>query len=147
MAIQYSAAVRTAEIQAVETTIGASPILRVFDPGASAAPANCAAASVGTVVLTMTLPADWVNVASGVASLLGTWQDPSADATGNGKYFRVFDSAGTTCHMQGTVSITSGSGDLKFNAPDAGGANAGFPAFVSGQAVTITSFTLTAANA
>ena len=144
MAIQYSAAVRTAEIQAVETTIGASPILRVFD---GAIPANCAAASVGTVVLSMTLPADWVNVASGVASLLGTWQDASADATGNGKYFRIFDSTGTTCHMQGTVSITSGSGDLKFNAPDAGGANAGFPAFVAGQAVTITSFSLTAANA
>ena len=145
MAIQYSVSIRNARLDVVESTIGASAILRVFD---GAIPANCAAASVGTVVLTMNLPADWMAAASaGSKALLGTWQDASADATGNGKYFRIFDSTGTTCHVQGTCSITAGSGDLKFNAPDAGGANAGFPAFVAAQSVTITGFTLNEQNA
>lgn len=145
--MQLSSTLRTARAANIETTIGTSPILRVFSVASGSVPANCAAASAGTVLVEMTLPADWATQASGVFSLSGTWQDTSANATGTGRYFRVFDSTGTTCHIQGTVSITSGSGELKFNAPDAGGADAGLPAFVSGQAVTISSFTITEGNA
>lgn len=145
--MQFSTALRTSRAAQIETTIGASAILRVFDAAAGSVPANCAAASAGTIVVEMTLPADWATQASGVLSLAGVWQDASANATGNGRYFRVFDSAGTTCHLQGTVSISSGSGELKFNAPDAGGANAGLPAFAAGQVVTISSFTITEGGA
>ena len=34
----------------------------------------------------------------------GTWQDASADASGRAGYFRIFDSAGTTCHIQGLAA-------------------------------------------
>jgi hypothetical protein len=145
--MQLSTTLRTARATDIETQIGTSPILRVFAVAAGSVPANCAAASAGTVLVEMTLPADWATQASGVFSLAGVWQDASANATGTGRYFRVFESTGTTCHLQGTVSITAGSGELKFNAPDAGGADAGLPAFVSGQAVTISSFTITEGNA
>lgn len=142
--MQFSTSVRNAVAALRESHIGASPILRAFT---GAAPANCAAASTGTLIFEMTLPADWLSQSNGVSSLVGTWQDSSANATGAPRYFRVFDSTGTTCHAQGTISIAAGSGELKLTAPDAGGADAGYPAIASGQPITISSFTVTEGGA
>jgi hypothetical protein len=50
----------------------------------------------------MHLPSKWMNDASGaVKTLLGSWQDASADATGTAGHFRIIHSA--TCHLQGSV--------------------------------------------
>jgi hypothetical protein len=101
MGYQISTAVRNARLDTVESTIGTSAQLKVRT---GAPPANCAAADTGTVLATMTLPADWMAAAaSGSKALSGTWQDASADATGTAGHFRVYDSAGTTCHIQGTA--------------------------------------------
>jgi hypothetical protein len=101
MGYQISTAVRNARLDTVESTIGASAQLKVRT---GAPPANCAAADTGTVLATMTLPADWMAAAAaGSKALSGTWQDASADATGTAGHFRVYDSAGTTCHIQGTA--------------------------------------------
>jgi hypothetical protein len=135
MAIQYSVTVRNAKNDAIETAVGTAPILRVRT---GAAPATCATADSGTVLATMTLPSDWLAASSaGVKSLSGTWQDLSADATGTAAHFRIYDSAGTTCHMQGTVTATGGGGDMTFDSAS----------FASGQTITVTSFAITSGNA
>lgn len=135
MAIQLSTTVRNARLDAIETAVGTAPILRIRT---GAAPANCGTADAGTVLAEMTLPSDWAAAASGGSKALsGTWQDASANATGTAAHFRLYDSAGTTCHLQGTVTITGGGGDLTVDNTS----------IASGQQVTITSFTLTDGNA
>lgn len=135
MALQYSTTVRNAKLDAVETAIGVSPVLTIRT---GAAPANCGTANSGTVLATMTLPSDWMSAASaGVKSLLGTWQDTSADAAGTAAHFRIHDSGATTCHIQGTVTATGGGGDMTLD-------NA---VLAAGQSISVTSFALTAGNA
>jgi hypothetical protein len=133
MAIQLSVAVRNARLDAIETTIGTSAIMRIRT---GAAPATCATADSGTVLATLNLPADYLAAAaSGSKAKSGTWEDTSADATGTAAHFRIYDSAGTTCHLQGTVG-TSGA-DL----------NVDNVSFAAGQSFTVTGFTLTDGNA
>ena len=135
MALQYSVAVRNAQLDAVEVTVSTAPLLRIYS---GSAPANCAAAASGTLLAEMTLPSDWMAAASsGSKALAGTWQDASANATGTAGHFRLYDSGGTTCHAQGTVTATGGGGDLTLDNVS----------IASGQSVTITSFTITAGNA
>lgn len=99
MTIQLSTTVRNARLDAIETAIGTTAILRIRSGDV---PANCAAADAGTILSAMTLPADYMAAASGGSKAkAGTWQDASADATGFAGHFRLYDSAGTTCHLQG----------------------------------------------
>lgn len=99
MSLQYSTTVKNARLDAVETAIGTSPILKIRT---GAPPANCAAADSGSVLASPTLPSDWMAAASGGAKAKsGTWEDTSADATGKPSHFRIYDSGGTTCHIQG----------------------------------------------
>ena len=135
MAIQLSTAVRNARLDQIETTIGTSAVLRVRS---GAAPANCGAADTGTVLATINLPSDYMsNASGGVKQLTGSWVDSSADATGTAGHFRLYDSAGTTCHLQGTVTATGGGGDLEVNTTS----------FSAGQQFSITAFSLTDGNA
>lgn len=138
MAIQLSVAVREARLNAIETTIGTSAILEVRS---GAAPANCAAADSGTLLASMSLASDWMAAAgtpgAGQKGLLGTWQDASANNTGTAGHFRIKDSGGTVCGLQGTVTVTGGGGDLQLDSTS----------ITSGQSVTITAFTLTDGNA
>ena len=134
MSLQFSVAVRNAMLDAIETTIGVSAVLRLRT---GAPPADCAAADSGTVVATATLPADWMAAAaSGSKALLGTWQDISADNAGTVAHFRIYESSGVTAHQQGTVTMTGGGGDMTLDNP----------VVSAGQQVTVTTFTLTAAN-
>lgn len=135
MALQYSVAVRNAKLDAVETAIGASAVLKIRT---GAVPATCATADSGTVLATCSLPSDWMAAASsGTKAKAGTWEDTSADATGTAAHFRLYASDGTTCHAQGTVTATGGGGDMTVDNVS----------FASGQAFSVTSFTLTAGNA
>lgn len=137
MALQYSVAVRNAQLDAVETTVGTSAILKIYDLTAGA-PANCAASITGTVLATLSLPSDWMSAASsGSKAMTGTWQDSSADNAGAADFFRLFASDGTTCHAQGTVTATGGGGDLTLDNTS----------IASAQSVTVTSFTISAGNA
>lgn len=134
MALQYSTAVRNARLDVVESTIGTSAVLKIRT---GSVPATCATADSGTVLATCTLPSDWMAAASGgTKALSGTWQDTSADATGTAAHFRIYDSTGTTCGIQGTVTATGGGGDLQVDNVS----------FAAGQAFTVTSFTITAGN-
>jgi hypothetical protein len=84
MALQFSDTVRNARLDAIETAIGVSAVLKIRT---GAAPANCAAADTGTVLATLSLPSDWMAAASGGSKAKsGTWQDAGADATGRGHH-------------------------------------------------------------
>ena len=134
MALQLSVSVRNARLDAIETTIGTSAVMKIRS---GSAPADCGTADSGTVLATLTLPSDWLAAASsGSKAKSGTWQDTSADATGTAAHFRIYDSGVTTCHLQGTVTATGGGGDLTLDSTS----------ITSTQAVTITGFTLTDAN-
>jgi hypothetical protein len=134
LAIQLSVAVRNARLDAIETATGVSAVLKIRT---GAQPASCAAADSGTVLATCTLPSDWMAAASaGAKALLGTWQDTAADAAGTAAHFRIYASDGTTCHIQGTVTITGGGGDMEVDNTS----------FALNQAFSVTSFTLTDAN-
>jgi hypothetical protein len=135
MAIQFSVTVRNARLDAIETAVGTSAIVRIRT---GSAPATCATADSGTVLATINCPTDWLAAASGGSkSISGTWQDLSADATGTAAHFRLYDSAGTTCHLQGTVTATGGGGDMEVTSTS----------FNAGQSFTINTFTLTDGNA
>lgn len=134
MAVQLSTAVRNARLDAIETTIGTSAVLKIRT---GAQPASCATADSGTVLATLNLPSNWMNAASGgTMTKAGTWEDLSADNTGTAGHFRVYASDGTTCGIQGTITATGGGGDMTLDNTS----------IASGQTVTITTFTLTDAN-
>lgn len=133
MALQYSVALRNAQLDAIETVIGASPTLEIRS---GAAPANTAAADAGTLLAEFTLPSDWMAAAAsgskGIAG--GPWTEASANAGGTAAHFRIKASGGTV-HMQGSVG--QGTGDLQLDNTT----------IVAGQQVNITAFTISAGNA
>ena len=136
MAIKFAAAVRNARLDAIETTIGASPVLKIWS---GSAPATFASTSTGSVLATLTLPSDWLANASAGAKTIstGAWSDASADNTGTAGHFRIYTSTGTAPQIQGTITGSTGGGDMILDNIS----------ISSGQTVTITAFTLTDGNA
>lgn len=135
MTLQLSTAVRNALLDAIETAISTSAILKIRT---GSVPANCAAADSGSVLATVNLPSDWMAAASGGSKAKsGTWEDTSADASGTAAHFRLYASDGTTCHAQGTVTATGGGGDMTVDNTS----------FAAAQDFIVTGFTLTAPNA
>ena len=133
MAIQFSVRVRNARLDAIETTIGVSPVLEIRS---GAKPINCAAADTGTVLATLALPSDYMSAASaGFKQLLGTWQDLSADATGVAGHFRL--KGGGNCDMQGDITATGGGGDMLLDNTS----------LATGQQFTVSGFGITDGNA
>ncbi len=134
MAIQLSVAARNARLDSFETVAGTSAKLQIRT---GAQPANCAAAASGTLLAELTLPSDWMAAASaGAKALAGSWSGTGA-AAGTAAHFRIVDNAGTTCHMQGSVTATGGGGDMTLDNTS----------IAASQAVQVTSFTLTDGNA
>ena len=135
MTVQLSTTVRNARLDAIETAVGTAAILRIRT---GAAPANCGTADSGTVLASLTLPSDWMAAASGGAKAMsGTWQDASADNAGTAAHWRLYDSSGTTCHAQGTITATGGGGDMTLDNV----------VLAAAQQFNVTTFTLTDGNA
>lgn len=138
MALQYGVAVRNAQLDALETTVGTSPKLQLRS---GSPPATCATADSGTLLCEITLPSDWLAAASsGSKAKAGTWSGTGDSGLGSptaAGHWRIKDSSGVTCHAQGTVTITGGGGDLTLDNTS----------IAANQAVSISSFTLTAGNA
>ncbi len=134
MASQLGTTLRNNMLDQIETSVGAAGRLKIFS---GAQPATCATADSGTLLVDITLPSDWMNAASGgTKTLLGTWQDTSADGTGTAGHFRFYESTATTCSLQGSAGDV-GTEDLVLD-------NASIN---SGQQVTVTAFTITAPGA
>lgn len=134
MIVQFSSGVRDGRANAVESTIGVSPTLKVFD---GSIPANCAAADAGTVLATIALPSDWMAASSGgVIAKTGTWQDASSDNSGTAQYWRLYRSGGA-CDMQGDITNQAGTGSMKVTDT----------AFTAGLPFTVLTFGWTEGNA
>jgi hypothetical protein len=119
------------------TGIGVSAKIRIW---ASTIRASCATADDATatnILATINLASDWAsNASAGAKALSGLpVSDTAADNSGTAVYFRLYDSAGTTCHMQGTVGTSAS--DLIVDSTN----------FTAGQTFNITAFTLTAPGA
>lgn len=138
MPIQYSVTLRNNQLDQVEVTTGATARLHLYS---GSVPASCATAASGTKLLDFALPADWMsNASAGSKAKLGTWTGTGLAGAGSGTaagYFRIMDSGNTTCHMQGTVTVTGGGGDLTLDNVS----------IAQNQTVTINTFTITAGNA
>lgn len=134
MTVQLSTSVRNARLDSVESTMGTSAKLQIRT---GAQPANCAAADSGSLLCEITVPSDFMAAASsGSKALSGTWQ-ASASGTGTAGHFRFKDNAGTTTHIQGSITATGGGGDMTVDNTSV----------ASGQTITISTFTLTDGNA
>lgn len=107
--MDFGVALRNAWLDAFETHIGTFPRLQ-FRTGSP--PANCAAAGTGTLLASLALPSDWLaNASGGTKALAGTWSG-AASAGGTLGHFRLMDTDETICHMQGTITLTGGGGDM-----------------------------------
>ena len=137
MALQLAVSTRNARLAAVETDLGASPILEIRS---GAQPANCAAADAGTLLCSITLPADFMaDPSNGTVAKNGTWAGTghaNAGAGTNAGHFRMKTSGGV-CKVQGSVTATSGGGDMEIQNISV----------AQNQAVTVTACNLTDANA
>ena len=109
--------------------------LRIY----SGAPPGANLAATGDLLAEVTLPADaFAAAASGTSAKLGTWEDTSANTGGTAGYFRMVKSGdtnvadGTEDRIEGTVTLTSGGGDLELDNTN----------ITQTQVVTIGAFTL-----
>ena len=97
MTIQLSTAVRNARLDAIESTAGATAKLRIYS---GAAPADAATAPSGTLLVDMTLPADYMAAASaGSKAKSGTWSGTGTAGAGAG--------TGTTGFAEFTLAFPS----------------------------------------
>jgi hypothetical protein len=141
MTISYSSSVKIARLDQVETTVGTSAILRMYN---GTAPATADTALSGNTLLAEgTLPSDWMGAASGSGTVTkakaGTWTltGQSGASTGTaGTFFRIYASNGTTCHVQGTLTATGGGGDMTIDNNS----------IANAQTITVNTFTLTGGN-
>ena len=149
MGVQYSTAVRIAMLDAIEVGAvggngGIGPNARlVFYAGAK--PALCSDPAVGTVVATLALTGnsgDWMAAASASGNVVTKAKHGSSSWTavagnpGTVTYYRIYDSTVTTCHEQGTVTVSAGGGDITLDSI----------VVSTGQTITITNKTITAGN-
>jgi hypothetical protein len=134
MAIQLSTTLRNNMIGQYESTVGTAPKLQIRT---GSQPATCATADSGTLLCELTLPSDWMGAASsGAIALAGSWSGTGA-AAGTAAHYRLKDSAGSTCHEQGSVTATGGGGDLTLDNT----------IIAVSQAVSVTSWTRTQGGA
>lgn len=136
MALQYSVGVNNARLDTVESTAGTNVGLLIYS---GLPPATCAAAPTGTLLVAMSLPADWMAAASSQSKAKsGTWS-ATAIGTGTAGYFRICSGSPTTvAEIQGVIETTGGSptGDMGLDNTS----------ITSGQTVTVSTFTITAGN-
>lgn len=133
MTIQMGTALRNARSAVIETTIGTTPKVQIRT---GAQPATPATADSGTLLVEFTLASDWATQSGGVLTFSGVPLSATATGTGTAGHYRVKDSAGTTTHMQGSVTTSGGGGDMIVD-------NA---SIASSQTVQITSWTVTEGN-
>lgn len=130
MTIAYNATLRNSMLDEITTRAGNAALLRIYD---GSRPATGGAATTLLAELTCGTPFA-AGAAAGVLTVGSITQDSSANATGTATWFRIVQSDGTTHVLDGSVG-TSGS-DLNLTTTS----------IVSGQPVSISSFTITEGN-
>jgi len=138
MTISYAALLKNAKLDTIESHISTAPELRIYN---GTPPANADAALSGNTLLASgTLPSDWMAAASGGAKAKsGSWTltgQSGAGAGTAGTFFRIYDSAGPTCKVQGTFTASGGGGDMTIDNNS----------IANAQAITVNTFTITSGN-
>ncbi len=133
MAIQLKETTRDGRLDKIDTDVGTTGLLEIWT---GTQPANCAATDSGSLLCTITLPNPaFASAGSGAMAKSGTWSG-TASAAGTAGHFRVKSTSGTsTTVVQG--SCGQGSGDLSLDNTS----------IATSQTVTVSTFTLTDANA
>lgn len=91
-----------------ETTIGTSPIIRLY----SAAQPGAIATEATPKIAEGTLPSDWQNAAaSAVKTKTGTWT-LTASVSAIAQSYAILNSAGTVIHETGTVGLPGSGADM-----------------------------------
>jgi len=129
MALAYATTLRNTMLDAITTAAGNAALLRIYD---GSRPATGGTATTLLAELTCGTPFA-AGASSGVLTLGSITQDSSANATGTATWFRIVTSGGTFV-LDGNVG-TSGS-DLNLTTTS----------IVSGQPVSVTSFTISEGN-
>lgn len=136
MAFTLSTALRN---NTLETGIASEYNSQILEGRSGSRPAAADTAPTGTVIFSITLPADaFATAASGAIAKAGTWQDTSADATGTLSWFRIRKTGdlGTTnttdSRLDNDIAL-SGSNLLIMDSLSV----------TAGQVVTINTFTIT----
>jgi hypothetical protein len=108
--LQFSITARNAMLDQIEVTVGPSAVIKLFT---GSVPANCSTPDSGTKIVEFDLAPDWtLPAADGLLTFANLPLSIAAVADGIVGYFRVYDSGGTTCHMQGTITSMAGGGDM-----------------------------------
>jgi hypothetical protein len=135
MTIQLSTTLRNNMLDQIESTTGTTAKVRIYS---GSVPATCATAASGTLLVEFVLASDWAsNAASGAKAFSSTPLTTTAAASGTAGYFRLVDNAGTTAHMQGTITASGGGGDMTLDNVS----------IASSQTVSITAWSITAPGA
>lgn len=138
MSFQFSPVARNAALDAIEGAIGTGPKLQIRS---STLPDTTTQTDAGNLLVEIDLPSDWLETAAtGVKTIKGIWTGTGTAAAGGGTnagHFRIKNNAGTVTHVQGTITITGGGGDMELDNPN----------IAQNQSVTVTTFTLTAGGA
>lgn len=140
MTLRISPGMRNAMLDAIFNGTGTNIDSFILEIRSGSQPATADLAPTGTVLASITLPADALTAAaSNQVTKNGTWQDASADATGTAGWFRIRASgdAGTTNNSDkrydGAVTATGGGGELELQNTS----------ITTGQSITITAVTIT----
>jgi hypothetical protein len=133
MAIKYDTTTRNAMLDALNTRIGTSAKVRIYNGTRPANVGTAITSQTMLVELTCNATAFAAAAASGVLTA-NAISNGTAAATGTASWFRLFQSNGSTAIMDGDVG-TSGS-DLNLNNTS----------IATSQTVSVTSFTVTEGN-
>lgn len=132
MALQFATSVRNAMVDSITSGVGASGRLKIYAGTSPADPGT--AITDQTLLCNLPCSATFAPGASGGVLTLNAITQTNAAATGTASFFR-FETSGGTCIAQGAIG-TSGS-DL----------NLITTSILSGQPISITSWTITAPGA
>jgi hypothetical protein len=137
MALSYDlVSIRNAMLDLITTRAGNGALLRIYDSTGTGRPATGGAVTTQVLLAELTCGTPFAaSAASGVLTLSSITQDSSANNSGTATWFRIVKSDGTSFVLDGNVGA-SGS-DLNLTTTT----------IVSGQPVSVTSFTITEGNA
>jgi len=107
--MQMGELMRNARANALRSTPGTNPHFHAYT---GSPPATCADTATGTEMYNFSLYTSWLNYASGGATGLTGSVTGHAIAAGDLGYWRLTNSPGTVCHLQGTFSLSGGGGDI-----------------------------------
>lgn len=128
MALTLSTAAKTAEMDGIITTLGASATAKLYN---GSKPASLGAPS-GTLLATLTFGSTCGTAASGVLTFGSVTQTNTSHTNGTPTFVRLSKSDGTAV---ADIDIGAGAGNVQFTGT-----------VVNGQNVTVTGLTLTAGN-